>query len=101
MKPVVFHPEAQDEFDDAANYYDRQQPGLGDEFRDEVDLAIHRIQVAPRAAGLYPGTPCRKKLVDRFDYKLVYLELDDRILLLAAHHNRRRPGYWLPRLADI
>lgn len=101
MKPVGFHPTAQEEFDDAADYYDGQQLGLGDEFRDEIGVALHRIQVAPKAAGMYPGTPCRKKLMDRFDYKLVYLELDDRILVMAVHHNRRRPGYWLPRLADV
>ncbi len=101
MKPVVYHPEALVEFDEAVDFYDAKQPGLGDEFRDEVLATEHRIQVSPKAGAVYPGTACRKKMVDRFDYKLVFLERDAAIYIVAVHHNRRKPGYWLPRLADI
>jgi len=46
------------------------------------------------------GGLARSRLVDRFDYKLIFVEKLSEIYLLAVHHNRRRPGYWLRRLNE-
>jgi hypothetical protein len=40
---------AQSEFDDAIDYYDEQQPGLGSEFAEEVGDALERINHYPEA----------------------------------------------------
>lgn len=36
--------------------------------------------------------------VPRFPYHVVYLELPDRLQILAVAHDRRRPGYWKTRV---
>jgi len=38
-----FHPQADDEFNEAVRYYEDCQPGLGIEFAEEVYLTIARI----------------------------------------------------------
>lgn len=40
---------AQTELDDAFDWHQHQAAGLGYEFLDEVDLAIHRIMAFPKA----------------------------------------------------
>jgi hypothetical protein len=36
--------------------------------------------------------------VRRFPYHVVYIELPDRLQVLAVAHDRRRPAYWVGRL---
>jgi toxin ParE1/3/4 len=100
MKPVVFHPEAQEEFQEAESYYESQQAGLGDELAEEVTTTILRIQKMPHIGSNQYGGLARSRLVDRFDNKLIFVEKLSEIYLLAVHHNRRRPGYWLRRLNE-
>ena len=38
--------------------------------------------------------------VTRFPYHVVYLEVNDRIRILAVAHDRRKPGYWKPVSSD-
>jgi hypothetical protein len=40
----------------------------------------------------------RRRPVRRFPYHVVYIELADRLQILAIAHDRRRPGYWVGRL---
>jgi hypothetical protein len=40
----------------------------------------------------------RAMAVTRFPYHVIYLEVSDRIRILAVAHDRRKPGYWKTRL---
>jgi hypothetical protein len=40
----------------------------------------------------------RRVFVRRFPYHVVYIELADRLQILAVAHDRRRPRYWVGRL---
>jgi toxin ParE1/3/4 len=101
--PIRFDHEASDELEAAVLWYERQRPGLGEEFLQSVDEAIHRIQAFPEIGGLHPHIPyefgVRRLLVRRFPYTVVYLELRDEIRVLAIAHLKRRPGYWTERAA--
>lgn len=44
---VEFHPQAEEEFIEAALFYEREVPGLGDAFIDELDLVTDLIQKHP------------------------------------------------------
>lgn len=44
---VVSHPEARQELTAAAWWYDRRQPGLGEEFLIEFEATLHRIVAEP------------------------------------------------------
>ena len=96
MRPFTFAPEARAELLDAIRYYNRQHPGLGEEFRAEFVRVRERVianplRCAPDEFGL------RKALLKRFPYKLVYLIRAHDIYLVAAAHNQRAPGYWESR----
>lgn len=52
---IVVLPEAADEFEDAADYFDYQQPGLGQRYRDEVDRHVRWITEHPEAPRIRPG----------------------------------------------
>ena len=44
---VVFRRAAKREFDDAADRYDEQRPGLGEEFTIEIDQAVAKAAASP------------------------------------------------------
>jgi len=48
VKPIVFHPDAAQEANDAVDHYDAIRPALGDDFRAELDAALARIQQNPQ-----------------------------------------------------
>jgi toxin ParE1/3/4 len=56
---------------DAADYYDRESPGLGSTFLDEVDSGFDRIRAYPDAAAEV-ARGIRKLVFARFPYALVY-----------------------------
>jgi plasmid stabilization system protein ParE len=97
MKPVEFHPEARNEFEQDIDFYNLRVPGLGDEFCAAVRDASQKIQTDPlRFPRRKFGT--RRLLVRRFPYAVVYREDPSRILIVAVAHGARRPGYWHERI---
>jgi plasmid stabilization system protein ParE len=91
-----FHPDARDEFERAIEYYEECEAGLGLDFAGEVHDAIQRIVDYPEAwAEAAPGI--RRCLARRFPYGVLYAVHEDRIVILAVMHLRRRPGYWRDR----
>jgi hypothetical protein len=66
-----FHPDAEAEFYEAVEYYEKFQPGLGLEFAEEVFATITRIIQYPDAwSALSKNT--RRCLVSRFPYGVIY-----------------------------
>lgn len=51
QKIIRYHPAAESEVIESAEWYDGQRLGLGGEFLDEVDTAVAQIQTAPEAFG--------------------------------------------------
>lgn len=49
MERPGFHRLAERELNEAAQYYDRESPGLGSSFLEEVDRCLESIQEAPEA----------------------------------------------------
>jgi hypothetical protein len=96
LKPIVFHPDAAREANDAVDYYDGLCPGLGDDFRGELDAALARIQQNPQLYAVESGS-IRICPLHRFPYSVFYEELADRIWVAAVCHQSRRPGYWARR----
>ena len=100
--PIRFDREASDELEAAAVWYERQGPGLGEEFLHSVGEVLERIRSFPEIGGLHPHVhhelSVRRVLVRRFPYSVVYLELGDEIRILAIAHLKRRPGYWTGRV---
>ncbi|HET7275628.1 MAG TPA: type II toxin-antitoxin system RelE/ParE family toxin [Longimicrobiaceae bacterium] len=80
----------------AARFYEGEAPGLGAEFVSEIEHVFVRLGENPEI-----GTPmrrgARKLLVRRFPYVVIYRIEPERVLVLAAGHQRRHPDFWIGR----
>ena len=99
MTPITFHPDAEGEVAEAAQYYEGRLPGLGFGLLDEVEQALDQIATDPEACQRV-GRRARRKPLWRFPYNLVDAVYPDRIRLVAFAHQKRRPYYGRKRLAD-
>lgn len=77
--------------------------GLGESLVLAVKAAIHEMLEAPESHSPLGGSGSlrfRQATVRRFPYRVVFLEMESEILVVAVAHERRRPGYWRSRLAE-
>jgi len=99
VKPITFHPEADTELIEAAQFYEARSPGLGSALLEEVERSL--TQIATRAEVYQQiGRRARRKPLWRFPYNLIYAIYPDRIRIVAVAHQKRRPFYWRKRLTD-
>jgi hypothetical protein len=93
---LYFVPTARTEIEDAVNYYDERQLGLGTEFRQEVERATNKIAVDPTNLPFYDRETriCR---THRFPYGVIFQVVGTEIWVLAVAHLHRMPGYWKKR----
>jgi len=68
---VVSHPEADEELEAAALWYEGRQPGLGDDFLDEFEHTLRRIVAEPERWRKIRADN-RKLNFHRFPYAIVY-----------------------------
>lgn len=89
---------AQAEFDDAIAYYESEQAGLGELFRNEVLRSISRIIQYPSSYQQF-SRDTRRCLTAKFPYGIIYHYSPDHdeIVVVAVAHLHRRPDYWIAR----
>ncbi len=92
-----FHPEAEEEFLGAIDWYEDHERNLGFDFAREVYATIGRAAQCPAAWPVLEGS-VRRCQTKRFPYGVLYCREPDGILILAVMHLRRDPGYWKHRL---
>ena len=88
MAQVFFHRLAERELNDAALYYQRESPGLGISFLDEIEEYVEAIVKTPTLARRFVG---RRRLLRRFPYGILYSVKGDGIRILAIMNLKRRP----------
>ena len=93
-----FHPEALEEYTQAAFYYARKEPGLDLRFILSVERAIESIVQDP-VRWRPIDEDVRRCLTRLFPYAVLYTTEDDYILIVAVAHCSREPGYWKHRIA--
>jgi toxin ParE1/3/4 len=93
---VVSHPEATEELEAAALWYEERHPGLGDDFLDEFESTLSRILNRPDHWRKIRGEN-RKLNFHRFPYAIVYSVRDDVLFIKAVMHLHRQPFYWKSR----
>lgn len=91
-----FAEEALAEYIAAGQYYNRQVPGLGDAFADEIEAGIRGILARPHAWRIVEDD-VRRYLVARFPYGIYYTIESDMIVIWAVKHLHRAPDYWQQR----
>ena len=93
---IELHPGADAEFEAQVEYYDDQQPGLGERFYREVIATLDWLVENPTL-------PSRRKNYRRvnlqvFPFYIAYVVEGTLIRVLAVAHSRRRPRYWIKRM---
>ena len=96
MIPYSFHPDAEADLEGAASFYESRMEGLGRSFAAEVDCAISLIRERPDVGSPVWST-CRRVLVHRFPYSIIYKHDAGSVLIFAIAHQRRRPESWQRR----
>jgi plasmid stabilization system protein ParE len=92
-----FLPDADEEFREAARYYESEAPGIGLAFIAELYRVLSVVLAHPRSAKKLRGS-IRGKVLVHFPYTLLYSVESDVILIVAVAHQKRRPTYWHYRL---
>jgi plasmid stabilization system protein ParE len=93
---LAFHPDAADEYVDAARWYRERSLTVHDLFVAEIERAFRLIVAFPTRWPRY-GRRHRRVLVRRFPYSVVYLQKRGRLWIVAVPHAKRKPFYWKKR----
>jgi plasmid stabilization system protein ParE len=95
-------PEAEEELEHAAQWYEDRLRGLGEQFLEAVIDAILSIEKHPRRYArvhyLKSRKDVRRFMLGRFPYSVVYRLGKEEALVVAVAHVSRRPGYWRKRM---
>ena len=95
---VEFHPEAAHEFIETAAYYESAATQLGSRFIFAVEAAENLISTH-NEIGQEIESGFRHFVLAEFPHSIIYSIEPDRIWIVAVAHHKRRPGYWLERVA--
>ena len=96
MKPALFTPAAEDDVEDAFQWYESQRQHLGTAFRHAIDIAVAALESNPEAyAVIHRNT--RRVLLPKFPYGLYYHVAGEAIVVVACIHAKRHPRIWRSR----
>ena len=94
---VDFEVAAQTEFDNDFDWYAQRSHGAAIGFAPEVDAAINLVAADPsRFPVSYAG--CQSCALHRYPYQVIFYRTDDRVIVVAIAHAKRRPGFWQDRV---
>lgn len=96
---VVARPQAKNDVLEAADWYDRQQPGLGDEFIEEVVTVFDALVVNPlQYCRRHPVKNIRWRYPKRFPCVIYEVIEEERLVVIAAViHAARHDRVWRQR----
>jgi len=96
---LIYHPDAEAELIEAAQFMSDEFSTLGAQFLDAVDQAVRTIIDAPERWRIIDAE-VRRYLMPRFPYAIYYRVTADHVRILALKHHRRHPDYWRYRLVE-
>ena len=96
---LSYHPEAEAELVEAAEFYESRSPGLGARFLREFDAAVVEVERSP---GLWPVVEgdLRRHTMRRFPFSIYYRVRPDELRILVIMHHSRHPDSWRNRLDE-
>jgi plasmid stabilization system protein ParE len=97
VKRVVVRPAAAADIENAYEWYESQQPGLGDEFLAALRTTRDRLLEHPEAYPALHRNTRRALIPQRFPYALFYRLYGDTIVVVACMHAKRDPRLWQRR----
>ena len=98
---VVARPQTEDDVIEAAQWYDSQRAGLGDEFIEEVLAVFDALEINPLLnCRRHPTKNIRWCYPKRFPYRVIYevIEDDQLVIIAAVVHAARNDRVWRGRV---
>lgn len=103
-RALRIHPGAEAEMEAAAAFLEERTPGAGNDFVVAVGATMRNARARPRIGSLVTAqrskVEIRRMRVRPNDYQVVYVVYADHVLVVAVAHNKRKPLYWLGRVAE-
>jgi len=96
---LVVRPLAEADIEDAAGWYESEQRGLASRFLVDLELVLERASESPLQFPLV-AEGIRRGLLHSFPYAVYFKDTEERILILAVLHLRRKPAVWRRRLRE-
>ncbi len=96
MKPIFFHPAAESEMINAAEWYETQQTNLGKRFLTTVQEAINRLSLQPDSYPLVESN-VQRCLTKTFPFGVLFRTKPYHVEIIAVMHLHRNPNYWKNR----
>lgn len=98
FKTLILTPQAEKDLDDAYDWYEGQDSGLGKEFARCVDVKITSLLRAPQQHQVVYKSKIRRALVNRFPFSIYFVDQKDVISVFAILHQHRNPEAWKSRV---
>lgn len=96
-QPIVeFNISADAETEAAFDWYYERSPNAAHAFLQELNYSISRICDDPERWPKY-GKTCRRYILPRFPFQIIYRFQDNIIQVIAVAHGKRKPYYWMAR----
>jgi len=97
MLPVDYLPGARRDFDDSFDWYSERSVQAAVGFGNAIDAALAAVAANPERFAAVDDLH-RECPVRRYPFRIVYRVAENRILVVAVAHAKRRPGYWRDRI---
>jgi plasmid stabilization system protein ParE len=97
MLPVDYLPGAWRDFDESFDWYAERSALAAVRFADAVDAALAKVCANPTHFRSNDGVH-RECSLKKFPFRIVYRLIEDRVLVVAIAHAKRRPGFWRNRV---
>jgi plasmid stabilization system protein ParE len=89
----ILRPRAERDIQSVFDWYESQQPTLGDEFKASLRERLLTIREFPESAPII-HRDVRRAVVSRFPYLIFFVVQPTRVAVLAILHQSRDPNVW-------
>jgi len=96
--PLILTEKAQEDLDDAFQWYEDQKPGLGKEFIRCIDAKIAKLNRHPLHHQVVQSDRVRRALINRFPLSIYFVNEEELITIFAILHQRRSLEFWKSRI---
>ena len=100
FRTLIILPDAEKDAANAYNWYEQQEPGLGEEFLRCIDARIQLIRRNPEIYQVVHET-YRKAIVRRFPYVIFYDHSETIVTVYAVLHCSQNPKKWQSQLGKF
>jgi plasmid stabilization system protein ParE len=101
LKPLQIVAAAEAEYREVVAWYRDRDVRVADRFVAEMRHTLELIEMFPQIGSRVPGiddADVRRMPVHAFPYHVVFVDLPDRVEVVAVAHHRRRPAYFIHRV---